>query len=302
MKAARVNAYGEVDVISYDEVPKPSAGQGEVLVKVEASGLNPVDNYVRKGAFAQMVPMTFPYVPSLDLAGTVEAVGAGVSAFKAGDRVIGKVAISGPGASQEYVVVQPGQLAKINASVSFEAGATLPLAGLTARQAVAMIGPKKGDRILVTGALGAVGRAALQYLKELGAVPVAAVRAERKAEAEKLGFEAIVLDGSASGRDFVGAFNTVGGDEVLKAAALVKDGGKVISALQPPDEAKADKRVHISNFMAKDETVMLRQIADAANRGDLAIPVAKTFKLAKLAEAHTFLANGHVGGKIIIVP
>ena len=302
MKAARVNAYGDVDVISYDEVPKPTAGQGEVLVKVEASSLNPVDTYIRKGAFAQMMPFKFPFVPGLDISGTVETVGAGVSDFKAGDRVIGKLPIASQGAAQEYVVAKPGMLAKIADKITFAAGATLPLAGLTGRQGIDLIGPKKGDRILVTGALGAVGRAAVQYLKELGAVPVAAVRAERKAEAEKLGLETIVLDGAAAGRDFSGAFNTVGDDEILKAAALVKDGGKVSSAVQLPEAAKSETRVHIQNFMAKDETAMLRQVAEAANRGLLSIPVAKTLKLSQVGEGHTLMANGRVGGKIIFVP
>ena len=302
MKAARVHGYGDTDTIKYDEVPKPTAGGGEVLVKIEASSLNPVENYVRQGFLAQMIPLTFPFTMGLDLAGTVEAVGSGVAGFKAGDRVIGKLPINGNGSNQEYVVATPGQLAKLADNVSFAAGATLPLAGLTGRQAVDLVAPKKGDRVLVTGALGAVGRAAIQYLKEIGAVPVAVVRASRKPEAAKLGVEVVAADAAAGKASFAGAVDTVGGDVVLHAAALVRDGGKVITAVQVPEGANADKRVHLANFFAKDDTAMLKQIAEAAAKGLLTIPIAKTLKLSQVGEGHKLLAAGQVGGKIVFVP
>jgi len=302
MKAARVHGYGNANTIKYDEVPKPTAGAGELLVKVEASSLNPVESYVRQGFLAQMIPLTFPFTMGLDLAGTVEAVGTGVAGFKPGDRVIGKLPINGKGSNQEYVVATPGQLAKLADSVSFAAGATLPLAGLTGRQAVDLVAPKKGDRVLVTGALGAVGRAAIQYLKEIGAVPVAVVRASRKAEAAKLGVEVVAADAVAGKASFAGAVDTVGGEVLLQAAALVRDGGKVITAVQIPEGANADKRVHLANFFAKDDTAMLKQIADAAGKGLLNIPIAKTLKLSQVGEGHKLLAAGQVGGKIVFVP
>ncbi len=302
MKAARVHGYGNTDMIKYDEVPKPTAGAGELLVKVEASSLNPVESYVRQGFLAQMIPLTFPFTMGLDLAGTVEAVGTGVAGFKVGDRVIGKLPINGNGSNQEYVVATPGQLAKLADNLSFSAGATLPLAGLTGRQAVDLVAPKKGDRVLVTGALGAVGRAAIQYLKEIGAVPVAVVRASRKAEAAKLGIEVVAADAAVGKVSFAGAVDTVGGDVLLHAAALVRDGGKVITAVQVPEGANADKRVHLANFFAKDDTTMLKQIADAAGKGLLNIPIAKTLKLSQVGEGHKLLAAGQVGGKIVFVP
>jgi NADPH:quinone reductase-like Zn-dependent oxidoreductase len=107
MKAARVHGYGDIDTIKYDEVPKPSAGPGQILVKIEASSLNPVESYVRQGFLAQMIPLTFPFVLGLDLAGRVEAVGPGVTELQEGDRVIGKLPINGNGSNQEYVVAIP---------------------------------------------------------------------------------------------------------------------------------------------------------------------------------------------------
>jgi NADPH:quinone reductase-like Zn-dependent oxidoreductase len=302
MKAARVHAYGDVDQIHIDEVAKPMPKDGEVLVKIEASSLNPVDGYVRQGFLAAMMPLTFPFILGLDLAGTVEALGPGVTAFKIGDRVIGKLPINGNGSNQEYVAATLGQLAKLPDNLSFAEGATLPLAGLTGRQEVETIAPKKGDRILVTGALGAVGRAAVQYLIEIGAVPVAAVRASRLAEAKSLGIDAIAVDDAAHKASFAGAIDTIGGDVLVHSLGLVRDGGKVVTVLQLPEGANADKRVELVTTWTKDDTAQLQEIADAAGKGLLNIPIAKTLKLAQVAEGHKLIAAGQVGGKIIFVP
>jgi NADPH:quinone reductase-like Zn-dependent oxidoreductase len=302
MKAVRVHAYGDVDQIHVDEVHKPTAKAGEILVKIEASSLNPVDGYVRQGFLASMIPLTFPFILGLDLAGTVEAVGDGATGYKVGDRVIGKLPINGNGSNQEYVVATGGQLAKLADNLTFSEGATLPLAGLTGRQEVDHIAPQKGDRILVTGALGAVGRAAVQYLIEIGAVPVAAVRATRLAEAKNLGIEAIAVDDAAHKASFAGAVDTVGGPVLLNAMDLVRDGGKVVTVLQVPDGANADNRVDLATIWTKDDTAMLQQLADAAAKGLLKIPVAKTLKLSQVAEGHRLIAAGQVGGKIIFVP
>lgn len=302
MKAARVHAYGDTNQIHIDEIDKPTAQAGEVLVKIAASSLNPVDGYVRQGLLASMIPLKFPFILGLDLAGTVEAVGQGVAAYSIGDRVIGKLPINGNGSNQEYIAATPAQLAKLPDNITFTEGATLPLAGLTGRQEVDTISPKAGDRILVTGALGAVGRAAVQYLKEIGAVPVAAVRTSRLDEAKSLGIEAIAADDATHKASFAGAVDTVGGAVMLNALSLVRDGGKVVTVVQVPEGANPDKRVELINIWTKDDTAQLQQIADAAGKGLLSIPVAKTLKLSQVAEGHQLIAAGQVGGKIIFVP
>jgi NADPH:quinone reductase-like Zn-dependent oxidoreductase len=303
MKAARIYGYGDVDQIHIDDVARPTAaGKGKVLVKIEASILNPVEGYVRQGFLSSMIKLEFPFILGLDLAGTVEAIGPGVTEFKIGDRVIGKLPINGNGSNQEFVLATLGQLARLSDNVSFEAGATLPLAGLTGRQEVETIAPNKGDRILVTGALGAVGRAAVQYLKELGAVPVAAVRPSRMDEVKSLGIEAISADDKSQKASFAGAVDTVGGDVLVNAITLVRDGGKAVTVVQIPEGANADKRVELTSIWTKDDTAMLQQIADAAGKGLLIIPIAKTLKLSQLAEGHKMIAAGQVGGKIVFVP
>ncbi len=303
MKAARIYAYGDVDQIHIDDVARPTAASnGQVLVKIAASGLNPVDGYVRQGLLSSMIALQFPFILGLDLAGTVEAIGPGITEFKIGDRVIGKLPINGNGSNQEFVLATLGQLVKLPDNVSFEAGATLPLAGLTGRQEVETIAPNKGDRILVTGALGAVGRAAVQHLKEIGAVPVAAVRPSRLDEVKSLGIAAISADDRSQKASFAGAVDTVGGDVLVNAITLVRDGGKAVTVVQIPEGANVDKRIELISIWTKDDTAMLQQIADAAGKGLLIIPIAKTFKLSQVAEGHKMIAAGQVGGKIVFVP
>ena len=302
MKALLLHAYGDLDKLGYGDAPDLTAGDNEVVIKVAATGLNPVEMYVRMGYMQQYIPLQFPAILGLDAAGTISAVSAGVTGYAVGDRVVAKLAINGQGGQAEYTKTGVKHLAKLPANLSFEAGATLGLVGLTGRQAVNALGIKAGDRVLVTGALGGVGRVAVQYLKELGAVPVAAVRAERLDEAKALAGEAVAIGTAGTPGSYAAAVDTVGGDVAGAAIALVKDGGTVAAVAGVPEGANADERIKIANVMATEDPAMQQAVLDAAARGELTIPVAKTFKLADGAEAHALLAGGHVGGKIILVP
>lgn len=302
MKAQRLHAYGDVDQFKYEEIAEPLPGPGEVLVKVKAASLNPVELYIRQGFLAKMVPLEFPAILGLDLAGTVARVGSGVTGYREGDRVIGKLPINGKGSNAEYAVTAPKYLAKLAANVGFAEAAALPLVALTARQAIAGLGVKARDRVLVTGALGSVGRAAVQYLKELGAVPVAGVRAARLAEAKALGIEALAIGEAAEKSNFAAAVETVGGAIASAAIKLVRAGGALAAVAGLPGGANADQRIRIVNVFTTEDSAMLQKIADAAARGELTIPVAKTLPLSAVGEGHKLLAAGRVGGKIIFAP
>lgn len=301
MKALLLAAYGDLAKLSFGDVPDLTAGAGEVLIKVAATGLNPVEMYVRMGYMAQYIPLQFPAVLGLDAAGTITAVGAGVTGYAVGDRVLAKLAINGQGGQAEYTKTGVKHLAKLPASISFETAATLGLVGLTGRQAVNALGIKAGDRVLVTGALGGVGRVAVQYLKELGAVPVAGVRGERLDEAKALAGEAVDIGSDTTG-GYAAAVDTVGGEVAGAAIALVKDGGTLAAVAGIPEAANGDARIKIANVMATEDPAMQQAVVNAAARGDLYIPIAKTFTLADGAQAHSLLPGGKVGGKIILVP
>jgi NADPH:quinone reductase-like Zn-dependent oxidoreductase len=252
MKAVRLQAYGDVDQLRYEDAPNPVPGAREALVKIAVSGLNPVDLIVRKGLFAQVAPLQFPAILGVDAAGTIVAVGAGVTEFAVGDRVVAHVPLNGKGAYAEMAAAPVAGIAKLPANLTFEAGATLPLVALTGQQAVDLLGVNRGDRVLVSGALGAVGRVAVQYLRELGAVPVAGVRAARLAEGRALAGDALDIDLAPSSPDF---------DYAIAAAAPVaantvkhvRDGGKVASAVQIPEGADDGRPVAVQRFMAHDD-------------------------------------------------
>ena len=300
MKATVLQAYGDVGQFLYTDVPDPVPGAGQLLIKLEASGLNPVDLFVRQGYLAQNVPLVMPAILGLDGGGTVAALGAGVSGFAVGDRVAVKLPIGDHGTHAEYTLARPENLAKIGPGISFPVAATLGLAGITAWRAVDALAPRAGDRVLVTGALGGVGRAALVYLKHKGAIPVAAVRAERVGEAQALG-EAVDAMGGRPG-SFDGAIHATGPEVGSHAVTLVRDGGTLVSVAQLPEDVNADHRITIARLWAQDSGDILQQVADAASSGALTIPIGATFKLSQLAEAHTRLAAGRTQGKLILVP
>jgi NADPH:quinone reductase-like Zn-dependent oxidoreductase len=297
MKAARLQEYGDVNQFRLEEALDPTPQAGEVVIAVAASGLNPVDLYLRQGYLKEFMPIELPGILGIDAAGTITAVGEGVTGFAVGDRVVGHLPINGRGAHAQKAVVPVAGLAKLPASLSFEAGATLPVAGLTARDAVDSLGAMPGQRVLVVGALGAVGRAAVQYLKEIGATPVAGVRAARLSEGKALAGEAIDVE-TAVGAQFdhaVSAAPAVAG----KVPALVKDGGTVASVVQTPPEANPGERVKVAQIMTQDNPAKLAAVVDAAARGELVIPIARTFPLAELGAAHGALAEAP-HGKIVL--
>ena len=300
MKAVQLHGYGDIDRFRLAEIDIPSPGAGEALVKIEAAGLNPVDEHIRLGWMAQYVPLAFPAVIGVDAAGTVAAVGDGVSGFAVGDRVIAHVPLNGKGAFAERAVVPVAGLARLPANVAFTTGATLPLAGLTGRQAVDALEVGPGDRVLVAGALGAVGRVAVQYLKEQGAVPVAGVRAERLEEGRQLTGEAIDVTVPAVEPVFDYAVSAAA-PVAANIVTFVRNGGAVASTVMTPEEANPGGRVNVVQVVGHDDPIVLHRIAEVAGSGALAIPIAGTFRLDELALAQQALAAGP-GGKIVVLP
>jgi NADPH:quinone reductase-like Zn-dependent oxidoreductase len=297
MKAIRLQEYGDVNQFKLEDAPEPQPKAGEVAITVAASGLNPVDVFLRQGFLTQYYPMTLPAIIGIDVAGTIAAVGDGVTGLAIGDRVVAHLPINGQGGHAERAVAPVAGVAKLPATLSFEAGATLPLVGLAGRNAVNALGVKAGDRVLVSGALGGVGRVAVHYLKELGAVPVAGVRGSRLAEGKALAGEAIDIDAPAA-MSFDHAVSAAG-PVAAKIPAVVKDGGTVASVVQTPAEANPGDRVKIASVWAQDDPKVLQAVVDAAGRGEIRIPITQAFPLTELGEAHTALA-GNPPGKIVI--
>lgn len=297
MKAARLQAYGDIDQFKTEDAAVPTPGAGEVLVRLAASAVNHIDLFVRQGFLAEMIPLALPAVLGGDGAGTVEAVGSDVTAFARGDRVIVHVGITGKGTHADYTVAPVAGVARLPDTVSFENGAALPLAGLTGRQAVDVLGLKGGERVLVAGALGAVGRAAVQYLKEIGAVPVAGVRPADLDQGRALAGEAIDITLTPQEASFDHAV-AASQDAAANTVSHIRDGGRIGGAVQAPEGANPN--VAFESIMHHDDAAQLQGLADAAGRGELSIPVVQTFTLDQLGAAHAALAAGP-RGKIVLV-
>ena len=298
MKAACLNSYGDVDQFSIDDVARPEPEAGQVLIRIEASAVNHFDLLIRQGYVAQYIPLELPAVLGGDAAGTIVELGSGVTGFAVGDRVIADFAPNGRGSHAEYGVVPVSAIAKLPANLSFEQGAALPKAGLTGRQSVDALGVKAGDRVLISGGLGGVGRAAIQYLQEIGAKPVAGVRSDRLAEARQLAGE--TLDIGLAPAD--AAFDYAISAAVPVAANLighVRDGGRVASIVPVPEGANAGNRVTIHELYHRADAATLAAVADAASRGILVVPVAKTFPLDEIGAAQKAVAAG-IQGKVVL--
>lgn len=298
MKAALLKSYGGIDQFVIDEVPMPKPQAGEVLIKIEASAVNPFDLILRQGFMAQFIPLELPAVLGGDAAGTIAALGVGVTGFAVGDRVVGDFPANGKGAHAEYGVLPASSVAKLPANLSFEQGASLVKAGLTGRQTVDALGVKPGDRVLISGALGMVGRAAIQYLQEIGAKPVAGVRPERFEDAHSLAGEAIDITERPAEATFdfaISAAPAVAGNLI----AHVRDGGKVASIVQVPEGVDSDHCLTIHELRHRTDVGTLDAVLRAASEGALVIPIAKTFPLSEIGAAQSAVAGG-VRGKVVL--
>lgn len=298
MKAALLKGYGGIDQFEIGDIPTPQPGPGEVLIKIEASAVNPFDLILRQGFMAQFIPLPLPAVLGGDAAGTVAELGEGVSGLAVGDRVVADFIPNGKGAHAEYGVVPSTAVAKLPATLSFEQGASLVKAGLTGRQTVEALGVKAGDRVLISGGLGSVGRAAIQYLKQIGATPVAGVRPERLSEARDVAGEALDITVPPTQASFdyaISAAAPVAGNLI----ANVRDGGQVASIVPVPDDANPGNRVTLHELYHRTDAATLDAVLETAARGELVIPIALTLPLDRIGAAQEAVAAG-AQGKVVL--
>jgi NADPH:quinone reductase-like Zn-dependent oxidoreductase len=281
-------------------LPDPKPGAKEIVVRMAGASLNPVDWKQRSGAIRQYMPLDLPAVLGRDASGTVTAVGAGVTELAVGDRVLGRVM----GGYAELVVAPVDAWALVPAKLDLADAGALPLVVLTGAQlAEDATDARAGETILVTGAMGGVGRTAVFTAKARGAKVYAGVRGKHKAEAAKLGADGVVAiddDGELAGLPALdGIADTVGGETIQKLLARLKPGGKIGSVLGEPAGAK-EKGFAVKAFMTRSDPERLGELAQAVAEGKLVIPIAKRFPLAEAAAAHQ-LAENHIDGKVLLL-
>jgi NADPH:quinone reductase-like Zn-dependent oxidoreductase len=302
MKAVLLYAYGDPSQLRYEETAMPKFGDHEVLVKMHATSINPIDWKLRSGAAKSRMPLTLPAILGRDLSGEVEEAGRGVTGFPKGMRVMALTNRT----YAEYTVVAANVLAPISDALSFEQAAALPLVTTTGSQLIERaIKPKAGQTVLVTGALGGVGRTALHVAHKHGARVLAGVRAKEKEEASKLEVDGVIAIDSEEEighlHDLDAIADTVGGTTIQRLLKTIRKGGVLGSVLgQPEGVDKYD--IHVEAFMAQPDASRLRQLADDVAHHEFSIPIARTMRLQDIQEAHRISEQGGLSGKIVVVP
>jgi NADPH:quinone reductase-like Zn-dependent oxidoreductase len=301
MKAVVLHEYGGPDKLRYEDVPDPVAGDGEVLVRVAASSVNPIDFKLRSGAMKAFWPLELPTILGRDVSGIVREVGKGVSGFKPGDKVMALATKT----YAELVVVPAKDLALVPEKLDLVRAAALPLVTMTGEQLITQ-GTKiqSGQTVLVSGAVGGVGRSAVWAAKKAGAKVIAGVKKSQVKEAAALGADQVLAldDAAAMGKlGFVDAVaNTVGGETPQKLLGKVKQGGVFASVLGPPANAAMHPTVAIAPVHTQPDPMTLRTMAEDVAAGRLVIPISEMMPLEDAGNAQASAEKGGIG-KILLL-
>ena len=300
MKAVVVHQYGGPEVLKFEDYPDPVPGPGEVLVRVAATSVNPIDYKRRAGLTKDFYPLTFPGLIGVDLAGTIMKGGPGVEGFSVGDKVFAMA----DNTYAELCVVKAAMLAKIPMGLDLIQAAALPLVTITGNQLMSATGIKAGQTVMVVGAGGNVGRSAVFTAKQRGATVIAGVLKRQIDEAKTVGADQVVPTdddtaiASLSPLDAIA--DTVGGRTAEKLIAKVKAGGVYASVVEAPQNAAKYPSVRMAHVFSKFDRKTLESMAEAVRDGKLVIPISQKLPLNEAAEAQAEAEKGGVG-KILLV-
>jgi NADPH:quinone reductase-like Zn-dependent oxidoreductase len=305
MKAIVMNSFGGPEVLQATDLPRPAPGTGEILIRVIAASVNPVDCKIRSGSF-RPEQSELPAVPGRDVSGTVEAVGPGVTGFTAGDEVYAFLA-SHSGGYAAFAIAEENEVAHKPVTLDHLHAAAVPLAAVTAWQALFDHGRlQAGQRVLVHGAAGGVGHFAVQFAKARGAIVIATASAEDLDFLRNLGVDRVV-DHKARAferevRDIELVIDLIGGETQKRSWQVLRNGGTLVSTLeQPSAEEAARRRARAIVFMAQPTTETLTEIANLIDAGKVRVVVQKTYDLAEAARAQDDLEHHHSAGKRVLV-
>ena len=296
MKAVVIHAYGGPEQLKFEDYPEPVPGPGDVLVKVAATSVNPFDWKIRSGAVKDFVPLTFPAILGLDVSGIVEAVGLGVKNFAPGDKVFAHTTRT----YAQQCVVKADDLARIPEHADLVKIAALPTVTTTGAQLAELATRgKRGGTVLVTGALGNVGRSAVFTAKDNGWVVIAGVRQKHAQEAKSIGADRVLaLDDDAAMKSLEvldAVVDTVSGPAADKLVTKIKKGGTFASVLGPPGNAAAYPEIRVETMQVKPAPATMVRMAKAVEAGKLVIPLGERFALADASKAHLAAEKGARG-------
>jgi len=300
MRAVRYHQYGGAETLVVEEAPDPHPGPGEIRIRVAAAGVNPVDWKVRSGAVREVLPVDLPAVPGRDAAGVVDETGAGVQGVRAGDRVFGLGGVTG--ATAELAVLSAW--APAPAAWTDEQAAGAALAAVTAMGGLAALGPLPGRTLLVEGAAGGVGSAAVEIAVARGATVIGTASERNHDFLRSLGAVPTTYGPGLAGR--VAALAPGGADLALDTAAsgsladLVAITGDPARVATIADHAGAQRLgVHLAN--AENDPALLAEAAELGRQGRYTPRVERTYPMAETAAAHAYAERGHTRGKIVLL-
>lgn len=305
MKAARIHKYGGPEVLVYEDAPRPKPSRGEVLIRVHAAGVNPVDWKAREGYLKQRHP-SLPLILGWDVSGVVQATGAGVAGLKKGDEVYALADIARDGAYAEYIVIRESEVALKPKSIDHIHAAAIPLAALTAWQVLFDAAQlKSGQTVLIHGAAGGVGSFAVQLAKWRGAHIIGTASRVNQDFLRNLGADETIDYTGTRFEDVVHDVDVVldalGGDTQKRSWKVLKKGGMLVSIVSRPSPEEAIAHGVLQAYVFVQPNVeQLTEIAKLVDSGKLRPVVETVLPLAEARRAHELSQTGHTRGKIVL--
>lgn len=301
MKAVVLTGYGDVEKLDFVDIEEPEPGPRQLKIRVAGTSVNPIDCKIRRGEMRTILPLQLPTILGRDVSGEVIGVGSDVTEFAVGDRVMGLV----DHGYAEVVVASVDSFARLPPEIELNRAGALPLVGLTGMQLVEEgVDVREGQRLLVTGAVGSVGRVAVFAAKRRGARVIAGVRASQREAAEALEVDEIVAlddqDDVARLSEVDAIADTIDGRAMVMLLDKIREGGVLGTVLSPPPGAEA-QGLEVHAILAHRDPKRLAEIGDAVVRGELVLPVDRRFPLSEARVAQDLAEHGGVG-KILLVP
>ncbi|HTN69206.1 MAG TPA: NADP-dependent oxidoreductase [Dysgonamonadaceae bacterium] len=301
MKAILIKEYGDESVLNYTDVDRPEPKADEILVKIYAAGVNPIDWKIRDGIYG----IKLPFIPGADFAGTVEETGTDIKKFKTGDEVYGKIIV---GCYAEYVVVKENEAARKPKNLDFKNAAAIPMGALTSWQAIFdAAGLKSGQKILIHAASGGVGSMAIQLAKAKGAYVIGTASGRNKDFVKSLGADEFIDYTSTNFEDTVKdvdvVFNTIAGETLERSFQVLRKGGFLVSIAGKPSVELAEKYEVETKFISSvNNPKQLEEITQLVEENKIKTYIDQVLPLSEARKAQKLSKEGHIRGKIILVP
>ena len=306
MKAVSINGYGGPEVLHYGDVPQPQLKHDDVLIRVHAAAINPVDVALRQGYMAEYVSIKFPFILGCDVSGTIESVGSDTNGFRVGEDVFARSDFSRDGSYAEYIAVPASEVQRKPESLDHAHAAALPHVSLTAwTTLVGTANLSPGQKVLIHGASGGVGHIAVQLAKLRGAHVIGTASTNNQDFLRQLGADEVIdytttrFEDVAKQVDVV--LDTIGGETQERSWSTLKPGGMLISVVQPPSEERARSLgVSASLVGAYSNPAAMAEIVAMVSAGKIKPFVSKVLPLSEARAAQEMIATRHTRGKIVL--